>query len=179
MLVDEAAIGTERGFGIRGPSKSDGNRKPRCRRRKRLSLRGRPSLEDDIAIFRARIASAFDLLRRAAQAQLIQHYAVKIAGLSLCLRGHELAAAAEQLRSERDAALAAMRVTIQTAERGQVRRSIGMLLRGGPEKQPWLRARGQAREPVQLPALPRAAPKRPMRRRAPNTRYLSLPPPRT
>jgi fatty acid-binding protein DegV len=70
-----------------------------------------------MAVARARIASAFDLLREAAEAQLLQHYAAKLAAVSACMRPAEVAAARAQLRAERDAAVIALRLRCRLSER--------------------------------------------------------------
>jgi hypothetical protein len=79
----------------------------------------RISLADEIAMLRARIASAFDALRRAAERQLIQHYGVKLAGLSLYLRREEIPAATAALMTERQAALQTLYADMRDKERHQ------------------------------------------------------------
>jgi hypothetical protein len=77
----------------------------------------------------------------------MQHYAVKIAGLSLCLRGNELAAAAERLRSERDAALASLRTEMRTRERHQLASVLRDLRQTKKGYTRWQPRRGQQSAP--------------------------------
>jgi hypothetical protein len=120
--------GTDHGFAAWGSFKIRENDQPRRYRLKRKRLPRVRSLGDDIAVARARVARAFDLMRRAAEAQLVQEYAAKLAGLSLCLRPGEVAAAAQRLRAERDAAVSAMRVLWRARERDHITRSVGILV---------------------------------------------------
>jgi hypothetical protein len=93
---------------------------------------------------RARIASAFDLMRRAAEGELIQSYAAKLAGLFLCLRPDEAAAAANRLRSERDAAIDVSRATWRERERSQIREAVGILVRSRQARRYHWRSQRQA-----------------------------------
>ena len=116
--------GTDTGLETRGRFNAPDNRQPRLRRRRRRRIRWSRPLADDIAVERARIGSAFDVLRRASEGQIIQHYAVKLAALALCLRPQEVEAAALQLRQERDAAVAAQRAVWQAAKRDALLRCV-------------------------------------------------------
>src|SRR4029077_1675482 len=126
---DAGATGTERGIQAGGRFEFREKRKPRHRRLKRQRIARLQLPADEIAVMRARIASAFDLMRRAAEGDLVQFYAAKLAGLSLCLRPDEVPAAADRLRSERDAALEMLRATWRERERVQIRESVDMLVR--------------------------------------------------
>jgi hypothetical protein len=126
---DADAIGTEHGIQAGGRFEFREKRKPRYRRLKRQRVPRLQQPADEIAVLRARIVSAFYLMRRAAEGQLVQHYAAKLAALSLCVRPEEAAAAANRLRAERDAALEALRAAWRERERDQVRQAVGMLLR--------------------------------------------------
>jgi hypothetical protein len=77
---------------------------------------------------RARIVTAFHLLAQSEEASVLLHYAQRLGSMSICLRGHDLAAAAEALRSERDAAVSAARMSWRASEQGAVMRSVGLLM---------------------------------------------------
>jgi hypothetical protein len=77
--------------------------------RRRLP-RERRSPADELALECARIASAFDLLLKAAIGRLMLHYASRLASVALCARHRH--AAMEALRMERDAAVEALRSSI-------------------------------------------------------------------
>lgn len=87
----------------------------------------RPS--DAIAILRAEIGCAFDVLRRAMEANLCQHYQTLLAGLGRSVPAHAYAAAVERLRSERDAALGHLRALLRMQERRQLECALGTMRR--------------------------------------------------
>jgi hypothetical protein len=95
-------------------------------KRRRLRIRRR-SVADQISVNRAHLASAFDLLRRALEGQLLQHYAAKLAGLRLCLKPNEFRAAADRLQTERDAAVERLRNALREEERAQAEASSRQL----------------------------------------------------
>src|SRR5262249_20384086 len=103
------AIGTEHGPGSIGSAWSGRIRKPRYRYRTRGRFRRMRARSDRGAVEAARTAAAYDLMFRRQAAQLVQHYGAQLAALSLCLPPGEVAAAAARLRSERDAAIEALR----------------------------------------------------------------------
>jgi len=128
---------------------------------------------DAIAVERARISAACHAMCRAEEAQILQHYGVKLASLSLCLRGNELAAAAERLRSERDAAIRVARASWRGRTRDQVARTIRIFIDGRSCARMRRRARGQTvaegfREAAWavVAAKPRRTFRRPTSRRA-------------
>jgi hypothetical protein len=127
---------------------------------------------DEIAVERAKVAVACHHMSRAEVAQIIRHYGAKLAGLSLCLRGDELAAAAERLRSERDAAIRVARASWRARRRDQMARTIRSLIDGRSRARMRHRARGQAvaeefRKAAQavVTADPRPTLRRPTRQR--------------
>ena len=119
-------------------------------------LRRRAKLpEDDLALECARIASAFDLLLKAAIGRLMLHYAVRLA--SVGVGGRDRYAALEALRRERDAAIEALRTAIlrqkraamtaaRTARRNRRRMSIASpvayRMRARPRRADFRRRRG-------------------------------------
>jgi hypothetical protein len=90
---------------------------------------------DETAVARARIGTALYQLRRAGEAQIVQEYAVKLAGLSLCLRSAEIPAAAARLKIERETALERLRELTRASERELIEQAIG-IIRGGRSRDP-------------------------------------------
>ena len=86
------------------------------------------SLAVEIAIARAQIAGAYHALRSAAVGQLAALYAAKLTALSLTLRPHEVAAAADRLKSERDVAIRTETTKWNERQREHMARAIGALL---------------------------------------------------
>jgi hypothetical protein len=98
------------------------------------------------------------------------HYSAKLCASSLCLRPQERFAAAVRLRSERDAALAALRDRLLGEERNFLA-VIGRPITFQPEANKWLMFDGSspgALSVLQVPPLPsrrRASLYRPPRKR--------------
>lgn len=86
---------------------------------------------DEFAVEVARIAVAYDLMHRWREAQLLQHYAVKLAGLAIGLLPGEVAAAVAALRAERDAAIEALHMEKQKRQQGPLG---GLVQSVGPKR---------------------------------------------
>lgn len=95
----------------------------RSKRRMRRSFVARTPTEADVfAALRARIATAFDAIRRAREAIVMQEYAAKLAGLSLCLPASQIGAAIRALAAEREAAIQAVRREVRDMEAAEAER---------------------------------------------------------
>jgi len=103
------------------------NLKPRYRSRKRSGFRRKTAFADEMAVARARVRSAFYSMRCAAEAQLLQHYAIKFAGLFLTLSLAQASAAVAALSLERDAALRALQTHMKIMERHHLTTVVGYM----------------------------------------------------
>jgi hypothetical protein len=81
-------------------------------------------LADEIAILRGRIAAYFHILMNEREAQILARFAYRLAAAGLCCSEAETDAMREALLRQRNAELAALRLTIgserQTVEKGDV-----------------------------------------------------------
>lgn len=102
---------------------------------------------DEVAVDRARVARAFDVLMNAAMARLRLHYAARIGGLLLLGRADQSAAVAALL-NERDTALARLQNSI-----GESRKEAMRAARRTPRRKRYDRAS----------SAPQPGPRRPAR----------------
>jgi hypothetical protein len=149
--TDTDDLGTEREFGARGTSKLRMKRTPRTR----------PAARDAIGIECARLSRAFAVILGAATAGLVLHYAARLAAVSATKQPSERVAAIAALEQERDAAVAALRVSIRQQRREAIERARAALARPrfhialpADRQSPPARSREQVM-PVRRPSCPR------------------------